>query len=647
MKSFLFCFIFIFGHSACFAQNVWSGKKEKWTKGIGTIFDPFLIETAENLAYLGENNTSEGKYFLVVNDIHLGGKEWTPICAFPDSPFKGNIDFGNHTIYGLNVLTERSAGLFGYIENARVINLVFDKTCTIKGYNLAGMLAGNTVSSEIDNIINNGNVFSDGYLSSTGGIIGKDNNSTITNAMNNGEVENEDKSSGSTDPVVYVGGILGNGVNTTIQQCCNTGYIHGYSVMATAIYSVGGIVGNCDGNISYCYNTGKCMSRLRYVRWYNDGTRAYVSGIRGGQSDAIVNNCYSTGEISGCSYWSGRYSCILCYSGSSSNCYGTWDITGCQASSYTASTEMENGVKVSLDELNSAYIVSKLDEGTGIFIKDEYPYVNNAAPVFSTIKQISIKTEDANEIKANSAVLNGAFFAPGYQIKRKGFLIKAKGVVKYDTLFTNTSYRVVDNLKPEKRYVYSFFVETEDSKCFVGQEVEFVTSSIKSEIYTLEFSNLTSNGVELKGAVILNNSETLEGYGFYCQEEGSNEIATINAVSFDGIYFTAPIQNLKASTKYSYWSYASFDIGEIYGDIRQFTTKESLNAIENIQIEGIDIKTNKGCLEIVNPKSKEILLLIYSIEGKIVKSIKMGKGVKFINLEKGIYIIGRKKVLVK
>lgn len=649
MRSLICCIslFLIVCQNICLAQNSWSGNKEKWTKGIGTAFDPFLIETAENLAYLGENGTSEGKYFLVKNDMNLGGKEWTPICSFSDAPFKGHIDFGNHTISGLNVSTDRSAGLFGYIENASVTNVVFDQTCNVRGCNLAGMLAGNAISSEFDNLKNYGKVFSYGDLSSTGGMIGQDKNSTITNAMNNGEVENSEQISESAGPIVYVGGIVGNGQGTRIQQCCNTGYIHGYSDEATANYNVGGIVGNCSGSISYCYNTGKCMSRLRYVRWYNDGTKAYISGICGGLSNATVSNCYCNGEISGCSYWSGLYSCILCSDATQSDCYSTWNIVGCEADSYTAQIEKWNGVKVSSDELNGTYVVSKLNDGTGLFIKDEYPYVNNAAPILSTIRQISVKTDAASDVKPNSAVLNGAFFAPGYNINKRGFLIKAKGAFEFDTIYTNTNYKLVENLTPGKRYVYRFFVaDADDDNFFMGDEAEFVTSSIKSEVYTLETSNITSNSVELKGAILLDASESLLSYGFYYQEDGGGEIEKINATSFEDVYFTAHLQNLKASTKYSYWAYASLSVGELSGDVRYFNTEESTGVSECNQPNGIKLTVGKGSLTIENTGYEELLISIFTLDGKLVKCLNMGNGAQSVNLNKGIYIVGKQKVAI-
>ena len=89
--------------------------------------------------------------------------------------------------------------------------------------------------------------------------------------------------------------------------------------MATAIYSAAGIVGNATSNsiVRYCFNKGDVSCNLRYVRWYNDGTQASVSGISKG---GTPYSCYNTGIISGCSYWSGSYASITS-TGGCDNCF--------------------------------------------------------------------------------------------------------------------------------------------------------------------------------------------------------------------------------------------------------------------------------------------------------------------------------------
>ena len=71
--------------------DTWDGTVEAFTEGSGTKEDPWRIENAEQLAYLAQqvnNGTNyRGKHFLLVSDLDLSVKEWTPIGTY--SNFSG------------------------------------------------------------------------------------------------------------------------------------------------------------------------------------------------------------------------------------------------------------------------------------------------------------------------------------------------------------------------------------------------------------------------------------------------------------------------------------------------------------------------------------------------------------------------------
>ena len=54
-------------------------------KGEGTADKPYLVETAEDLAFLAKDvnggNKYAGKYITQTADIDLGGKEWITVCC--------------------------------------------------------------------------------------------------------------------------------------------------------------------------------------------------------------------------------------------------------------------------------------------------------------------------------------------------------------------------------------------------------------------------------------------------------------------------------------------------------------------------------------------------------------------------------------
>ena len=63
--------------------DTWDGTAVAFTKGSGTEEDPWLIENAEQLAYLAQqvNNGTDYKWnhFLLFSDLDLNGNEWMPL----------------------------------------------------------------------------------------------------------------------------------------------------------------------------------------------------------------------------------------------------------------------------------------------------------------------------------------------------------------------------------------------------------------------------------------------------------------------------------------------------------------------------------------------------------------------------------------
>ena len=106
-----------------FAQlSIWNGSSDIWTKGAGTETSPFLIESAEQLAFIsdmvnGGVTTYENTYFKLMKNIDLNNLTWVPIGYSEERAFKGNIDGNNKTI------TNNTVALFEYITNAHINRL--------------------------------------------------------------------------------------------------------------------------------------------------------------------------------------------------------------------------------------------------------------------------------------------------------------------------------------------------------------------------------------------------------------------------------------------------------------------------------------------------------------------------------------------
>ena len=160
-------------------------------------------------------NTGVLKSDGTLADDTSGFTSWTPIGNIDNmyaNMYAGTFDGQNHTISGLycNISTG-SAGLFGYsrgtVKNVGVVDSYF---------------SGNT---------------------RVGGVCGRNENGTITNCYNSGEVSGE----------YYVGGVCGVNNAGNIIDCYNTGAVSGE-------YYVGGVCGGCNysdflstGTITNCY----------------------------------------------------------------------------------------------------------------------------------------------------------------------------------------------------------------------------------------------------------------------------------------------------------------------------------------------------------------------------------------------------------
>lgn len=215
---------------------------------------------------------------------------------------KGNVTFSNELAAGnaMNV-----GGIVGYASNQ--VNM---KDCSnsgnvrigasaVTGNGLAGGIAGNIVSSTLDNCDNSGTIcVLDGYKGNVyvGGIAGYSNGVTIRNGSDNsGNVY------AACQTNVYVGGILGSFVTSriTIDGSKNTGTV--YANKKSGQFLVGGIMG--DGAslaavVSNCVNEGTVYAtQTGYSKQYF--TVGGIVGRSKGKSGALheVTGCVNRGTV--------------------------------------------------------------------------------------------------------------------------------------------------------------------------------------------------------------------------------------------------------------------------------------------------------------------------------------------------------------
>ena len=248
-------------------------KAGTFTKGTGSIYDPWQISTAAQLNHVREHLSSN--YILTAN-IDLSGMDWTPIGDDYGS-FAGAFDGDGYVIRGLKIGTaanpntaERGNGLFGrvgsyetsvettYITNLGVENAAIYSRIDREGADLGGIchgvLAGEIINSGVTNCYTTGTIRVDGVYSFVGGLTGYNTGVHPNFASTISECYSEVSITVNGD-ISYAGGLIGGNGNAQIANCYATGSVtvNGYSP------AFGGFVGVNTGqyaSITDCYSTG-------------------------------------------------------------------------------------------------------------------------------------------------------------------------------------------------------------------------------------------------------------------------------------------------------------------------------------------------------------------------------------------------------
>lgn len=351
------------------------------------------ISTADKLKAFRDDvnsgNTYEGWYVYLTNDITLNiNEEWDPIGLYlndsstPDNennkPFTGTFDGCGYKIDGIYInTTDKAQGLFGLVNNGKILNIGIDKNCNINGNGIAtssivGVLYNN---AKIVNSYNESNLKVGNY---SGGIVGVCQvNSEIINCYNAGNIA-------TNQDTVHknIGGIVGNlHTNSKSNNCYNTGNLN---VENYNIDAIGGIAGRVEINskIESSFNTG------------NINGQNIVGGITGENSNIVqIQNCYNIGNISG-------YNKIGGISGQN-----TTEIFNCYNIGFIAGTTLVGGITG--QNLNSTTY------NTIGVIRNSYSLVNVADSLYGgnnnygIIENSSIKTEQ--EMKSLVQTLGVAF----------------------------------------------------------------------------------------------------------------------------------------------------------------------------------------------------------------------------------------------
>lgn len=339
------------GSSILFADEV-LGEQELSSKD-SSINRVYLIQTAQELAWLSlavnSGMLTSHCEFILMEDIDLAGRFFTPIGLTQQTAFCGVFNFNGHTISNLTIdsLSYTHSGLFAITQNAYIIN-GYIKDAFIKVENssvttnlYAGSIVGLAYNTTIKNITVStamlvkgaGKVYVGGLAGHVSGSIQYEIQNVMAMPSTKGSsvggqnqvdlsdyhtrIYEEDIESSTASKLkdisinigaislserVFAGGLIGfihnyDSVATSagMTYCTNMNNIVAMSVgnQPANVYA-GGVVGYLDNQmvIEACYNTGsiKTSSTLFDA----------VGGIVGYTYYGTLRNCLSTGYVESC-----------------------------------------------------------------------------------------------------------------------------------------------------------------------------------------------------------------------------------------------------------------------------------------------------------------------------------------------------------
>ena len=273
------------------------------------------IRNAEDLALfaykVNNGDSTENTEYILLSDIDLSGKYWTPIGINETTAFKGVFNFNGHVICGLTIDTTlmQSAGLFGYTSGAYILNGYIDRAFVriqnelSMTQNYVGALVGLANNTSIMNIAVNALVSSftrsTAYVGGLAGTLIGNNRFTIENITIN-QIEDINHSLGGVDLMGY---------DSYVKQSVPTGNsevennnIQIFALSTGSKVYVGGLAGLIEG---YIPSHEGNPTKVSYVSSYANiagislsSSNVYVGGIFGcGSKQVVATACKSSGQL--------------------------------------------------------------------------------------------------------------------------------------------------------------------------------------------------------------------------------------------------------------------------------------------------------------------------------------------------------------
>ncbi len=257
----------------------------------------YRISTADDLLAVSGKEYTVDDRILLVSDIDMTGKEWTPFAL------TCTLDGQGHKIYG--IVSDAGFFISEVAEGAVLENVVFGSSdgeahdgiskITLSG-NPASVGAVAVNSGTVENVTTFADISIEinGDSERIGGVVGT-NYSVIKGCTNHGDIS----VTGNAVNKPWIGGIVGRMDSgcTGVEDCVNTGDITVDNIRVQTASGIAGIL--YGGNITGCDNSGNITVLSSELWSYFSGIVSFVQILDNAPTE--VSDCHNTGnfEVSG------------------------------------------------------------------------------------------------------------------------------------------------------------------------------------------------------------------------------------------------------------------------------------------------------------------------------------------------------------
>jgi len=261
--------------------------------GDGSAENPYQVATAAQLNAVRYHLEA---HYVQTADINLEDSGWTPI-GYDDSGalsrFTGTYDGANHIISNMCITSDNVpgsyAGLFACNYGALKNIVLKEININVSRVQYVGAVGGFS-RNPVENCRVSGTIYGDNTNQILiGGILGE---GKAVRCRNEADITADCvRSDTYGDASIMCGGI--SGLSSGVQYCVNYGNL---TVSAERKVDVGGITGQCGGNIDYCVNYGNVIGHITYGRVSSSRGPTGVAGGMDAYSSAQITNCVNFGK---------------------------------------------------------------------------------------------------------------------------------------------------------------------------------------------------------------------------------------------------------------------------------------------------------------------------------------------------------------